>query len=148
MTTFADYEIEEINYNMKYAPLGEEEEFQQRIINDVIDIISRLNTNATLGAKVNEKIMKNNYYLGYVIEDILDKFCELEDTDYKVYDKCYYIEKRQPAIWSTLKSNCIKLTNDADIWSKKIKVNNHRELIKEKFLNYWDKENLIKECLI
>lgn len=79
--------LDRINYDMTFAPLGFEDEFEERIINDIQNTIKNLDTKKTINRNIKNK------YLAYLVNYTLELFTNNEhNSRYDVYIKhTYYL---------------------------------------------------------
>ena len=115
--------LNEINYNMTYAPLGFENEFKNRIVKEIINIIEKLDTSAPIThsrTNINNKLCDMNpKVLDYVIS-ILNDFAGDGNSSYDIYRLGSNFEAM--AYWNTP--------------PKSADSPNHRQFMKDSFLNY------------
>lgn len=128
--------LEQINYDMTYAPIDFEDEFKNRMKQEIVNYIKRLDTSTPLNTKKtnkNFKICDMNEMVVNHIDYALQQFADDADNCYDIYRKGTNLQYM--AYWNTSPKSA--QTHNGE---------NHRATLREIFLKKKWNEDYIN-CL-
>ena len=129
--TITNYDIEKINYNIDYAPIGYEQEFKNRIKNDIKKIIENLDVSKTLKSKKQNLTLIQQYIILFLEQENLYNFEDDYASENLYNSKVYDGDSKSFLKWNDKKSKYHK---------------NHRQKIKDILINrfeiYFNENNI------